>query len=145
MTRAAWSAALRGEAWLGLLWNRLDGVLGRGRRFRRGRNGRRTQVRRLRCAGAQLDDPVAQDAVRDLEVVVELLEELVLTPELDEVVVGLSLLADLVSGLAAAPVVAPEELAGAVDEVCDVGHDLLTTVGLDCRVEEEGEVVDVLS
>ena len=39
----------------------------------------------------------------------------------------------------------PDEFAGAVDEVCDVRHDLLTTLGLDGRVEQEREVVDVLS
>ncbi len=65
-------------------------------------------------------------------------------PELNQVVVSLSLLAHLVGGLAATPVVPPDELAGAVDEVCDVGHDLLATLGLDGRVQQKCEVVDVL-
>ena len=88
---------------------------------------------------------MAQDAVRDLQIVVELLEQLVLAPELDEVVVGLGLLAHFVGRLTGTPVVPADELAGAVDEVRDVGHDLLTTLGLNSRVEQQCEVVDVLS
>ena len=88
---------------------------------------------------------MAQNAVRDLQIVVKLLKQLVCPPELDQVVVRLGLLAHLVSGLATTPVVPPDELAGAIDEVCDVRHDLLSTLGLNGRVEQEREVVDVLS
>ena len=116
---------------------------GSGGRGRAAADGRRSGGSGV--PGPELDDPVAQDAVRDLQVVVELLEQLVLAPELDEVVVRLGLLAHLVGGLAGTPVVPPDELAGAVDEVCDVRHDLLATLGLDGRVEQQREVVDVLS
>jgi len=91
------------------------------------------------------DDPVAQDAVRDLQIVVELLEELVLTPELDEVIVRFGLLTHLIGGLTGTPVVPSDEFAGAIDKVRDVRHDLFTTLGLNGRVEKQREVVDVLS
>ena len=115
-----------------------------GARARRG-GRRRAQVRRIGRARPELDDPVAQDAVRDLQVVVELLEQLVRTPELDEVVVRFGLLTHLIGGLTGTPVVPSDEFAGAIDEVRDVRHDLLTTLGLNGRVEKQREVVDVLS
>src|SRR5919206_233663 len=50
---------------------------------------------RRRGARAELDDPVAQDAVRDLQVVVQLLEQVPRAAELQQVVLGLAVLADL--------------------------------------------------
>ena len=70
---------------------RSDGLFGVGRgagAAARHRGG--PQVRRRRGAGAQLDDPEAEDAVRDLEVVVQLLEQRGRPAELDQVVVGLA-------------------------------------------------------
>src|SRR5215213_3883143 len=76
-----------------------------GRRTGGGHRGR-AQIRRRRRAGPELDDPEAQDAVRDLEVVVQLLEQRGGAAELEQVVVGLGVLADLVDRMAVAPVVA---------------------------------------
>src|SRR6185503_16833991 len=78
----------------------------------RGRGG--AQVRRSGGARAQLDDPEAQDAVRDLQVVLELLEERARPADLQQVVVRVGLLVDLVGRGANAPVVTADDLAGAV-------------------------------
>ena len=61
--------------------------------------------------------------------------ELVLSPELDEVVVRFGLLTHLIGGLTGTPVVPSDELAGAIDKVRDVRHDLLSTLGLYSRSE----------
>ena len=115
------------------------------RRFGRGAQRRRAQIRRVRRPRAELDDPEAQDAVRDLQIVVKLLKQLVLAPELDEVVIGLGLLTHFIGRLTGTPVVPADELARAIDEVRDVCHDLLTTLGFNSRVEQQREIVDVLS
>ena len=88
---------------------------------------------------------MTQDAVRDLQIVVELLKQLVRASKLNEVVVRFGLLAHLKGGLTGAPVVPSDELAGAINEVRDVRHDLFTTLGFNSRVEKQREVVDVLS
>ena len=61
--------------------------------------------------------------------------------ELDQVVVGLAVLADLVDRLAGAPVVAPHDLARAVDRILDVGEDGVAAFLLDRLVEQQDEVV----
>src|SRR5215210_1099112 len=74
---AAKSSRSRDEVWLGLFRLAHGG----------GRCGRGAHLGRRGRAGAELDDPEAQDAVRDLQRVVELLEQVVATVELEQVVV----------------------------------------------------------
>ena len=93
-------------------------------------------------AGAELDDPEAQDAVRDLQRVVELLEQVDATVELEEVVVRIRALVDLVDRRAHAPVVTADDLAGLLDRGLDVVQDLGTALLVGLRVEQEDEVVD---
>src|SRR5829696_3056499 len=100
--------------WAVLLQRRRRDPRGAGRTLRVGRvadghdrRGGGAEVRRGRCARAQLDDPVAQDAVRDLQVVIELLEQFARPAELDQVVVRVGVLAHLVGRRARAPLVAP--------------------------------------
>ena len=101
-----------------------------------------TEVRRRGGARAKLDDPEAQDAVRDLQVVVQLLQQRGRPAELDQVVVGLAVLVHFVDRVAVAPVVAADELAVAVDRVFDVREDRVAPFLLDRGVEQQDQVVD---
>src|SRR5215218_4974764 len=89
-----------------------------------GRGGGHAEVRRGRRALAQLDDPEAVDAVRDLERVVELAEQLRRTVELQQVVVGVAALAHLVRRWAQAPVVPRHDLALALDDLLEAREDV---------------------
>ena len=95
-----------------------------------------------RRARAELDDPEAQDAVRDLQVVVQLLEQRGRAAELEQVVVGLGVLAHLVDRGAVAPVVPADDLARAIDRVLDVREDGVAPLLLDRGVEQQDEVVE---
>src|SRR4051794_34998395 len=126
-------AAGRGRAARGLLLGFAGGGAGR----------RGAEVRRVRGARAQLDHAEAQNAVGDLEGVIQRLERLGGRVELDQVVVGLGLLADLEGRLPHAPVVPADERAAVpVDQALDVRDDLLAATFLGLGVEQEGQVVD---
>jgi hypothetical protein len=85
---------------------------------------------------------VAQDAVGDLQVVVQLLEQRARAAELDQVVVRLGVLAHLVGGGTRAPLVTADDLAGALDRVLDVRQDLVAALGLHLGVEKERQVIE---
>jgi len=79
---------------------------------------------------------VAQDAVRDLQVVVQLLEQLARTAELEQVVIRLGVLAHLVGGGAGAPLVSADDLAGTVDRVLERVAEIFTLTQLSLAVEQ---------
>src|SRR5205823_3807730 len=80
--------------------------------------------RRRRRAGLELDDPVADDAVGDMQHAVELAERLRGRVELQEVVLRRALVADLVGERAQAPVLIADDLAGLRDDLLGVVEDL---------------------
>src|SRR5215211_9417167 len=108
------------------------------------RGGGHAEVRRGWRALAQLDDPEAVHAVRDLERVVELPEQLGRAVELEQVVVGVAALAHLVSRRAQAPVVPRHDLALALDDLLEAREDVRATLLLGLGVKEEYQVVDRL-
>src|SRR5829696_2228848 len=95
----------------------LGGLLG-------GRGGRSGEVRRAGRALAQLDDAEAVDAVRDLQRVVELVEQVRRALELDQVVVGVAALAHLVGGRAQTPVVTRHDCTLALDALPEAREDV---------------------
>src|SRR5581483_2372857 len=103
------------------------------------RDGRRRDDRR--SAGIHLEDPEAQDAVRDSEVVAQLVEELAAGLEPEEPIVGLGALPDLVGELAHAPGGVVLEAAAGLDPRPGLRGDLLATVLRDLRIEHQHELV----
>src|SRR5215207_5785757 len=130
---AAKSLRRRCRGWLGLV-GLADG--------RGGRGGGGPEVRRRGRARAELDDPEAQDAVRDLQRVVELLEQRVVPVELEQVVVGVRALLHLVDRRANAPVVPSDDLPALLDVGLDVVEQLVAALFIRQRVEQEDEVVE---
>ena len=85
---------------------------------------------------------MAQDAVRDLQVVVQLLEQRGRPVELEQVVLGVGVLAHLVGRLADAPLVTADDLAVVLDRVLDVREDLVAPLVSPSGVEQQREVVE---
>src|SRR4051794_32166692 len=94
-----------------------------------------------RRARRELDDAKARHAVGDAQRVLEALQQISRTVELQQVVVRLALVADLVGQRAKAPVVLADDLARLSDQRARVAEDLLPALVLDRGVEQEHEVV----
>src|SRR4051794_958630 len=94
-----------------------------------------------RRARRELDDAKARHAVGDAQRVLEALQQISRTVELQQLVVRLALVADLVGQRAKAPVVLADDLARLSDQRARVAEDLLPALVLDRGVEQEHEVV----
>ncbi len=105
--------------------------------------GKRGGRRRLddRRVGVDLEDPEAQHAVGDLQVVVELVEQRALGLEAKEAVVGLVAPRDLVGQLAQAPGLLGLEAAAGLDAPPGLGGDLVAALVRSLRIEHQHQFV----
>ncbi len=107
-----------------------------------GDGGRRgAKVRRIGRARPELDDPVAQHAVRDLQVVVQVVEDPGALFEAKEAVIGLVSLLDLVSHLAKAPGAFLLEGRSRLDPLARIAGDLVATLIRSFRIEHQHEFI----
>ena len=99
---------------------------------------RRDDRRRPRV---DLEDPEAQNAVGDPQVVVQLVEQRSLGLEAEEAIVGLGSLLDLVGKLAHPPAGVLLERAAGLDPLSRLRRDLFPTLLRDLRIDHQDELV----